>query len=214
MLLLLRHGQSELNEQGALVGRSDPPLTPLGQAQAVAAGRAIAAGCAGAGHDVRLLTSPLGRARVTAQLVADELRAAGVGVAVVIEHRLIELDYGDYDGLQPSQVPAEQWALWRADSNYRPPRGESLCALHARCEALWEELQAAARGQGLDSPDVIAVSHVSPIKAAVAWALGAGPEVAWRLQLPVASLTRIAFGRDQPALSSFGEIGHLAGVTA
>jgi broad specificity phosphatase PhoE len=55
------------------------------------------------------------------------------------------------------------------------------------------------------------VSHVSPIKAAVAWALGAGAGVSWRLSLGVASITRVRTGgAGGPALVSFNETAHLA----
>ena len=52
---------------------------------------------------------------------------------------------------------------------------------------------------------MVVVSHVSPIKAAVAWALGAGDDLAWRLQLSTASLTRVAWGTDRPVLRSFND---------
>jgi broad specificity phosphatase PhoE len=58
--------------------------------------------------------------------------------------------------------------------------------------------------------DVVVVSHVSPIKAGVAWAIGAGDDVAWRLHCDVASITRIAVGRALPVLRSYNEVGHLA----
>jgi broad specificity phosphatase PhoE len=54
----------------------------------------------------------------------------------------------------------------------------------------------------VDQGLIVAVSHVSPIKAAVCWALGVGPELAWRMRLDVASITRIAPG---PTLKSFNE---------
>lgn len=158
-----------------------------------------------------MLTSPLERARATAELVAGELRAKGVDVELVADDRLIELDYGEYDGLQPSEVAPEEWARWRAGSDFRPPGGESLDDLQVRCDTLWRQLQADAVERVARPTEVIAVSHVSPIKSAVAWALGTGPEVAWRLQLSVASLTRIALGWGGPALVSFGETGHLQG---
>ncbi len=47
------------------------------------------------------------------------------------------------------------------------------------------------------------VSHVSPIKAAVAWALGAGDDLAWRLHLSTASLTSVDWAADRPVLRSF-----------
>ena len=60
----------------------------------------------------------------------------------------------------------------------------------------------------------IVVSHVSPIKAAVSWALGGGPELSWRLSLGVASITRITTGGPVgPVLVSFNETDHLAGAS-
>jgi broad specificity phosphatase PhoE len=56
---------------------------------------------------------------------------------------------------------------------------------------------------------VVVVSHVSPIKAAVAWALGVGDEVTWRLFVAPASLTRIALGDRGPVLHTFNEVAHL-----
>jgi hypothetical protein len=53
------------------------------------------------------------------------------------------------------------------------------------------------------------VTHVSPIKAAVAWALGVGDEVAWRLFVAPASITRIAVSGARRSLHSFNEIAHL-----
>ncbi len=76
--------------------------------------------------------------------------------------------------------------------------------MSAACEELSAE---AARS------DVVVVSHVSPIKAAVTWALGGGPELSWRLSLGVASITRISTGGPVgPALVSFNETAHLAGL--
>jgi broad specificity phosphatase PhoE len=62
--------------------------------------------------------------------------------------------------------------------------------------------------------DVVVVSHVSPIKAAAAWALGVGDEVAWRMYVAQASITRIGVGGPGglPSLRSFNETAHLDGL--
>ncbi len=57
--------------------------------------------------------------------------------------------------------------------------------------------------------DVVVVSHVSPIKSAVAWALQVGDDVAWHMHLNLASICRIAMGTDGPVLHSFNELAHL-----
>ena len=51
--------------------------------------------------------------------------------------------------------------------------------------------------------DVVVVSHVSPIKAAVAWALGAARTAVWRLHLRPASVTRIGWGAGAPVLHGY-----------
>jgi broad specificity phosphatase PhoE len=61
--------------------------------------------------------------------------------------------------------------------------------------------------------EVVVVSHVSPIKAAVAWALGVGDEVAWRTFVGLASITRIGLTERGPLLRTFNEMAHLGQVS-
>ena len=195
MLYVARHGQTEANASGRLLGRLDPPLTDVGRAQAAALARVLAGA-------TRVVCSPLLRARQT----AEAIRQAGDGGAPVeVDERWIELDYGIWDGRPLAEVPAELWARWRADPEFAPEGGESLAALGRRvagaCQALVDEAVA---------DDVVVVSHVSPIKAAVAWALGVGDGVAWRMFVDVASLTRIAITDRGPVLRSFNEVHHLS----
>ena len=193
MLVLVRHGQSELNAAGRLAGRLDTPLTELGVVQA----KAMSASLADLGEPVEVISSPLRRARDT---------AAAIGLPVVVDERWIELDYGPYDGQLLGDVPAEMWARWRSDASYAPPGGESLAALGWRVREACEEL--------LGDPDrlTVVVSHVSPIKAGVAWALGVGDEVAWRMFLAPASITMIGHGAAGPSLYAFNVTSHLVGV--
>jgi probable phosphoglycerate mutase len=90
---------------------------------------------------------------------------------------------------------------WRAEDG-TAPEGESLDSLSRRVESFCLE---ALEDDGL----VVAVSHVSPIKAAAAWALGVDGTVAWRMFLGLASITRVGRGRSSPVLLSFNETGHL-----
>lgn len=188
MLILVRHGQTQTNAEGRLLGRADPPLTELGLRQAATLAAAV-------GPVDRVVTSPLVRARET---------AAVFGLPVEIDERWIEIDYGEYDGRPLADVPVEVWKQWRADLDFCPPSGESMRAVAARvreaCAALAAE---AAEG------NVVVVSHVSPIKAAVAWALGAADEVMWRLYLDVASISRVGVGLGGPVLRTYNDVTHL-----
>lgn len=189
MLILVRHGQTLPNLESRLLGRADPPLTDLGRQQAALMAAAV-------GPVDRVVSSPLLRARET---------AGCFGVDVEVDERWIEVDYGDYDERPLAEVPAELWQRWRADSAFAPPGGESLAAVGRRVRHACEELTA-------DAADriVAVVSHVSPIKAAVAWALGVGDEVAWRLFLDVASVSRIGMGPHGPVLRTYNDTTHLA----
>jgi broad specificity phosphatase PhoE len=104
-------------------------------------------------------------------------------------------------------VPAEVWQRWYTDRHFRPEGGETLAEVDARvivaCRALFAEDGAGARRR---DGDVVVVSHVTPIKAAVAWALGTF-DLYWRLHLRTASVTRIGWSRDAPILHSFNEVG-------
>ncbi len=195
MLVLVRHGQSELNAAGRLAGRLDTPLTALGVAQA----KAVAAAVLDVGAPDAVICSSLRRARDT---------AAAIGGPVVIDDRWIELDYGPHDGLPLDEVPSEMWAGLRNDVRWAPPGGESLGALGDRVRAACDELTG-----GPERLTVI-VSHVSPIKAAVAWALGVGDEVAWRMFVAPASVTVIGAGAIGPSLRAFNITSHLDGVVA
>lgn len=189
MLILVRHGQTLPNLESRLLGRADPPLTELGREQA----RLMAAAV---GPVDRVVSSPLVRAQET---------AACFGVDVDIDERWIELDYGDYDERPVADVPAELWERWRSDSGFAPPGGESLAAVGARVRDACDELLAE-----IGERTVAVVSHVSPIKAAVAWALGVGDEVAWRLFLGVASVSHIGIGPHGPVLRTYNDTTHLA----
>jgi broad specificity phosphatase PhoE len=123
---------------------------------------------------------------------------------VSVDERWIELDYGVFDG-KPLEAAPELFREWAADLSFVPEGGESIAAMSARvrkaCEELWEEAS---------TTDVVVVTHVSPIKAAVAWAIGAPDESSWRMFVDVASVSTIGPGRPsggvpQPSLRSFNE---------
>jgi broad specificity phosphatase PhoE len=195
VIAFVRHGQTASNRGGQLQGRFDAPLTPDGEAQAARVAKAIAQE-----RPVRVLTSPLARARSTADAIGTL-----VGVEVEVDERLVELDYGEWDQRLVTDVPAAAWREWRDTPSYTPPGGESLEAVTARvvdfCVSRIDEWR---------DELVVAVSHVSPIKAAVCWALAIDERASFRMQLGLASITRIGYTRgDTPHLLSFNETSHL-----
>ena len=194
MLVLVRHGESIANAAGLLLGRTDAELTEKGRAQAASVRALLHAPV----HSLR--SSPLARARSTAALL-------GLDLPTEIDDRWIEVDYGEFEGQPLSDVPAAVWREWRADPGFRPSGGESLAEVDVRIAAACDELFAThGTGARATDGDVVVVSHVTPIKAAVAWALDAGVGVSWRLHLRTASVTRIGWGNGGAVLESFNEL--------
>jgi broad specificity phosphatase PhoE len=190
VLVLCRHGRTATNAAARIQGRVDTVLDDVGRVQAAAMASAV-------GHVDRVVSSPLRRAVET---------ASAFGVPVDVDDRWIELDYGDWDERRLGDVAPAEWAAWRADATWEPPGGESLATLGTRVREACESLAAEAADR-----DVVVVSHVSPIKAAVAWALGVGDDIVWRMHLAPASITRIALRGGTPVLFSFNEVAHLPG---
>jgi len=193
VLILVRHGESVANAQGLLLGRTDAELTETGRAQAAAVPTLFERPV------VEVRSSPLSRAVDTAELL-------GLGVPVAADERWIEVDYGEFECQPLGDIPADVWRKWQRDRDFRPVDGETLAEVDARIAGACEELFAkdgsgARRADG----DVVIVSHVTPIKAAVAWALGT-PDLYWRLYLRTASVTRISWNRDAPILHGFNEV--------
>ncbi|MEM9467041.1 MAG: histidine phosphatase family protein [Actinomycetota bacterium] len=189
MLIVCRHGRTPANAAGQLLGRLDPGLDDVGRAQAAAIASVVPAGA-------RVISSPLRRCQET---------AAAIGATVETDERLIEIAYGDLEGVPVRDVEPDVWRAWRDDITWAPPGGESHAELAARVWSLLDELvhEAAER-------DVVLVSHVSPIKAATAWALGVGIEMSWRAFVAQAAIVRIATGGATPSLHAFNEVHHLA----
>jgi broad specificity phosphatase PhoE len=192
VIAFTRHGQTAHNRDGRLQGRVDLPLSELGAEQAAALARQFEAAPV-----ARVVSSPLQRAAATATTIA-----APHGLAVEIDERLVELDYGEWDGRPLRDVPVESWAKWRSDPKFAPPGGERLTDVTARIANFTVEANT--------DDFVVAVSHVSPIKAAICVALDVDERATWRMQLDVASVCRLGRRPDgSPFLLSYNETAHL-----
>jgi ribonuclease H / adenosylcobalamin/alpha-ribazole phosphatase len=197
--LLLRHGQTPLSAERRFAGRGDIPLTGLGLDQAAAAAAALAE----RGAIDLVLTSPLLRARQTADAVVQH-----TGAPLAVDDDLAETDFGSWEGMSFAEVMAEwpaELAAWMADADAAPPGGESFTAVAKRVDAAMDRLLNAYQGQ-----TVVVVSHVTPIKTVVCRVLLAPSAALFRMHLDVASLTEAAWFADGPALlRSLNDTAHL-----
>jgi len=138
-ILLVRHGQSEWNADGRWQGQADPPLSDLGEQQAVAAARAV-------GMVDAIYASDLSRARHTAELVADQL-----GADVALDRRLRERDAGDWEGRTRAEID-DGWPGY-LETGRRPAGYEADGSVLQRVLAALDAIAAAHDG------DVLVVTH-------------------------------------------------------
>jgi len=151
-LLLVRHGETDLNREHRMQGHSNLPLNARGRAQL----SAVAGRVAGEGID-RVVASDLPRARESAEIVARPL-----GLAVETDARLREQHLGEWEGKPwkelPDLYPKEEIARFMVDPGFAPPGGETKRALRERLEAFLADLTATA-----DGGTVLAVTHGGPL---------------------------------------------------
>jgi probable phosphoglycerate mutase len=196
--LLLRHGQTAMSAERRFAGREDIPLTKEGTRQAASVARRLAR----SGVDV-IVTSPLHRARRTAEAVAE-----ATGAAMEVDNDLVEADFGAWEGLTFAEA-GERWpdelAAWMASPDASPPGGESFAMVALRVLHALDRLLAAHKHR-----TAVVVSHVTPIKTLVCRALLAPPEAMFRINLDVASLSRIdCFDNGAALVRSLNDTAHL-----
>jgi ribonuclease H / adenosylcobalamin/alpha-ribazole phosphatase len=200
-MLLVRHGQTRLSGQRRYSGQGDPALTEIGLRQAAAA----AARLSTVDDIAAVVTSPLSRARQTADAIGQ---ATGAQVTELAE--LIETDFGAWEGLtftEASTRDPDTHRAWLADPTVPTPGGESFDAVHERVAVARDRIVAEHGGS-----TVVVVSHVTPIKTLLRIGLDAGPSVLFRLHLDLASLSIVEFYPDgNTSVRLVNDTTHLAG---
>jgi probable phosphoglycerate mutase len=143
--------------------------------------------------------SPLERTRETAAPIARLL-----GHNVAVDDGLVELDVGDWTGLELKAArKRKEWTtIQRYPSGFTFPGGESFVAMQARMSATLERLRAAHPGE-----TIVAVSHADPIRAAVAHAMGTHLDLFQRVVVSPCSLTAIAYGDEGPTVLTVNDTG-------
>ncbi|HEX7125203.1 MAG TPA: histidine phosphatase family protein [Thermodesulfobacteriota bacterium] len=172
---LVRHGETAWSRSGRHTGRTDVPLTPSGEEQALAIGRRLA------GRPFALvLTSPLARARETCRL-------AGYGTAAVVTDDLREWDYGRYEGRRTDEIRQEVpgWSIWTDGV----PGGETVDEVGDRARRVIDRALAAGGDVAL-----FAHGHVLRVLAAV-W-IGLPPSGGRHLALGTAALSVLGYERE------------------
>ncbi|HEY8170753.1 MAG TPA: histidine phosphatase family protein [Candidatus Limnocylindria bacterium] len=202
-LILVRHATTAASASGRNLGqRSDPPLAPEGHVLAEGLANALVAEIAELPRDeVRLLSSPAQRCRQTIEAVARQL--TGEAPPIEIEPGLLEIDYGDWDGLTADECRAQDpdaRRAWEEDPFENAcPGGESGADVARRAFAIFEPLEtwlAADRGR---LAIVVAHNHVNRLRlcAILGWPMR---EYRDRLSQDPAGYSIIGFGSGPPVM--------------
>lgn len=174
-IVLVRHPETIANTDGTLVGRGDAPFTDEGRRQLARLPEVLA----GFGPDI-VHTSPLQRTSVLANEVA---RVSGAELRV--DERLIEIEFGDAEGLTVQQA-RERGIVVRYDAEDVPvaPGGESRRDVWSRVDEFVCEIE---RQGGTH----VVVTHGGPFRAALARLLGLTSDHIWSFHVRNAQIAHV-----------------------
>ncbi len=193
-LVLMRHGESAANLANRFTGRHESPLTARGEAQADAAGKALAA--QGVQFDAAY-ASPLQRTVTTCTRALEVLGQSALRIRSC--PALVERDYGALSGLNKTEAEArwgkEHVDRWRRSFSATPPDGESLRDTVARVVPAYvrEILPSVMHGPTL------VVAHGNSLRALIMALEGLSPEEVEHLELPTGALRLYSLGADTTA---------------
>jgi broad specificity phosphatase PhoE len=156
----IRHGETSWNAEGRLQGAQDVPLNDLGRRQAARAGNILADLFVRDRRDkstLSFVSSPLGRARSTMELVRAELKLPPADYG--LDDRLREIGYGEWEGSTLPEMQMEDPELFARRQiekwTVSPPGGESYVAVQGRMQDWYDQLR----------EDTVAVAHGGTARA-------------------------------------------------
>jgi broad specificity phosphatase PhoE len=180
-------------------GRFDIPLNTTGVRQARLTARRVAA----VWKPTAVYSSPLMRAMSTAQAIAEAL-----SMSVLELPELIDMNFGQWEGLSPDEVRA-RWpdllaAWYAAPDTVRMPGGESLDQVRQRCLRALKFIRTNHPGQ-----TVVAVAHTDLNRTMLLAILGVGNDRLWHLRQDTCAINEIEMENEDFTLVSMNETSHL-----
>lgn len=189
-LVLIRHGETEWSRDKRHTGRTDLPLTAKGREEALLAGARVSQA-----NFARVLTSPLQRARDTCEL-------AGLLPQAEIVEDLVELHYGDFEGLTTREIRETRpgWEIWRDGC----PNGELLAEAGERVDRVIARVE--------DEPGEVAIfAHGHILRVLAARWIGLDPSFGGAFPLGTGALSRLGHEREKRAILRWNDTSHLEG---
>lgn len=198
-IILVRHGQTEWNRVERFRGRYDVPLNATGQMQAERTAQRIAARW----KPAAIYTSPLSRAMQTAETIA-----AKIFLSALPMDGLIDIDYGQWQGLTPEEVQ-KQWPDSFTNWYERPelaeiPGGETLSQVRSRAMSALGELC-----RRHPHHEIVLVSHTVVNRLILIGILGLGIDRFWHLRQEPCAINLIEHSQKGYTLAGMNDICHL-----
>ena len=198
-IILVRHGQTEWNRVERFRGRADVPLNETGLAQAEATGLRIH----GEWQPSAVYSSPLSRAVRTAEAIAKHF-----DLPVQIHPGLVDIDYGEWQGLTPDEVrdrwPAVLHAWYHQPDEAIIPGGETLAQLRSRGMSAVNELSARHAEQ-----TIVLVGHTVINRIILLGVLGLGNERFWHIKQDTCAINVFEVEKGDFVLVSLNDTCHL-----
>ncbi len=181
-VIVMRHGETEWNRESRVMGRSDVPLSDAGRRQSQSAADVLTHFAVS-----RIVTSPLARAKETADIVGEKLK-----LAVGTDDKLQEVEFGDWQGMTYTEIRADpRYREFLKDPvNSRTPGGETIADVQDRGLAAIGEAQPGER--------VLFVSHGDIIRAAISHFLDVPLRQFRRIRVDNCGLTAVAVADGRP----------------
>lgn len=184
----MRHGQAENNTKRVLAGRtSGVKLTELGIEQAEGAARLAAQ----MDFDV-IYSSPIERAHRTSEIVGEH-----IGLKPIIDERLVELEMGQFTGISFNDIAAQHGNVflkfYQGDPEIASNGVETFLSVRKRVDSIIKDVISKH-----ENKSVLLVTHMDPIKAALADAMNLSADLLTKMVIANASMT--VFGRGTSSL--------------
>ena len=201
-IVLVRHGQTEWNQERRFQGKTDTSLNDVGREQA----RALAGRLSSWPVEV-VYSSPLERALYTARTVAERH-----GLSPQVLEELHEVDFAEWEGLSIPALKTERrrdFERWRADPFFNPPPGaETWEDIHGRLERAFRKI--------LEGPEnrIVVVSHGGVMRAIYAVLVGLDPHMVWNMDVSNCAMSGVEVRNGRICLAFANDDLHIRGREA
>ncbi len=201
-LILIRHAETQANAERRWQGqRHEGVLTPRGRSQIERTAQRL---WAERDEIVALYTSPLGRARETAQGIGKV-----IGLDPVIHDNLTEMDFGELDSWTMAEIIAKRpafFAAWQdlADSELAWPGGERRRDFWQRVTGSFDQIL-----ERHPEGSIVVIGHGGSLRAGIGYLLDWPPALAMSYNLFNCSLTRLVYEFDRWRLLTLNDFHHL-----